>query len=114
MEMLAVMSIVCLLVLLVLGLTRHARRAACEAKTRSELEQIRNALQEQKLKIGRYPDTFDWTCSAITNWLPEGFSFRDPWGNPYRYTLRSADSYELYSCGYDGKATNADDIVSGR
>lgn len=113
MEMLAVLGIVCLLAVLVLGITGHAQRAAREAKAKTDMELIRNALQEYKLQNGQYPDFADWT-NRTAGWLPAGFTFRDPWGTDYQYTNRTTESYALYSCGYDGTAGNADDIVSGR
>jgi len=113
MEMLAVIGIVCLLAVLVLGITGHAQRAAREARAKAELELIRSALQEHMLKDGTYPETTTWTNSAITNWLPSGFTFQDPWGNPYRYACGIAESYTLYSTGQNVTNSN-DDIVSGR
>jgi len=113
MEMLAVLFIIGLLAMLVLGITSHAQRVGREARARADMELIRNALQEYMLKIGTYPEAGSWTNSAVTNWLPTGFSFNDPWGTVYQYTNRSAESYSLYSMG---QRTNdpSDDIVSGR
>ena len=113
MEMLAVLGIVCLLSVLVLGITSHAQRVAREARAKADLELIRNALQEHMLKTGAYPGTTMWTNSVITNWLPAGFTFKDPWGSDYQYANRSAESYSLYSMGQRTNDPN-DDIVSGR
>lgn len=112
MEMLAVLGIVCLLAMLVLGITGHAQRAAREARAKTDMELIRNALQEYKLQNGQYPASPDWT-NRTAGWLPAGFTFRDPWGAGYQYTNRTAESYSLYSMG---QRTNdaSDDIVSGR
>lgn len=112
MEMLGVLAIVCLLAVLVLGITGHAQRAAREAKAKTELELIRNALQECKLQNGQYPEFADWTNRAASR-LPAGFTFRDPWGTDYQYTKRNAESYSLYSRGHNTN-DSSDDIVSGR
>lgn len=111
MEMLMVFFVVGVLAMLILGITGHAQRAAREARARAEMELIRTALQECLLKTGSYPETASWTNSALTNWLPTGFTFKDPWGAFYSYT-KNGESCLLYSTG---QTTNAnDDIICGR
>ena len=109
-EMLAVLAIVCLLAVLVLGITSHVQRAAREARARTDLELIRTALEESKLKYGSYPA--DLTSGDVTHWLPTGFTFKDPWGAGYQYASRT-NAYSLYSMGPDTNDAN-DNIVSGR
>jgi general secretion pathway protein G len=113
-EVLAVLAIIAVLATLVLGLTGASRRKAYEGRARSDLSRIADALQEYWLKHGTYPNTTQMATSAVTNWLPAGFSFRDPWKSDYHYRFGSANAYQLSCDGPDQAPGTPDDITTGR
>jgi general secretion pathway protein G len=130
-ELLAVMAIMMVLAGLLIGVSTLVYRVAREAKARSNIEKILNALNEYRLENGAYPlsanvGTNDASIlefyQAISNWLPHGMnstnSLVDPWGTGFRYVRTSAQSCRLYSFGADTKdgttPEKADNIESGR
>ena len=101
-EMLAVMTIVCLLAVLVLGITTHARRAACETRAKTDLELIRTALQEYQLKAA-LPGRGGLDPLRAYELASGGLYFKDPWGTSYVYNSQpGASSYALSSCSRTG------------
>lgn len=124
-ELMAVIVIIGILLAMILGLGAYAKRMANEARAKTDLERLMTAAQDYKIKYGSFPDigvgprntTLFLSVSpanAITNLLPEGFNFRDPWQRPYLYIRSSRYSAGFHSMGFDGTNDTADDIYSGR
>ncbi|MBA4389085.1 MAG: hypothetical protein C0404_13975 [Verrucomicrobia bacterium] len=116
-EILTVISIAAILIALVLGTTVYARRAAREAKARSEMERISFALQKYWLRQGSYPSSVgtniigDIPGLTFSNAVPFPLPL-DPWGGLYYYS-NAPQSYVLRSLGADGVISH-DDVVLGR
>lgn len=125
-ELLTVMGIVALLVSMILGAGVLARIAAQRARAKADIQKIHGALQEYKLQYKKFdPTSPSWagypyptalSGTAVTNWLPQNFTFRDPWQNPYQYSYTpGAEVYDLYSKGkHDKPNETEDDIRSSR
>lgn len=132
-ELLGVILIIGILAAGVLGLTGLASKKSDEAKTRADLERVRNALEEYRVAYGYYPanaDTNDATILSELLWVePQAdgkkpflvlagwedpsmaYDVLDTWGNGIQY-LRAADepyTYRLWSRGAD-VTVSSDDI----
>jgi prepilin-type N-terminal cleavage/methylation domain-containing protein len=113
-ELLSVLMIVCMLFGLILGGVSYARRKSAENRTRANLQQLALALDEYFMHYGYYPDdSTNLSSTAVTNWLPSGFTFTDAWGLPFCYKKLGTKAYRLYSYGPDGKQS-PDDIEAGK
>ena len=115
-ELLAVIVIIAILTAMVLGMGQLAGRKAYVARTVAQIEHLHNALLEYKLEEGIYPPESADLGAALGQWLPADFTVVDAWDQEivYRYnSVKSADSYILYSKGPDTNALTADDITSG-
>jgi len=112
-ELLTVIAIVMITAGIVAALFSNAQRRARESRARTDLELVKRAVIEYRLKYGSYPDATNWSRSALTNWTPKGFSFVDPWGRQYIYRLNGAESCSIRSAGADGKEGTEDDIIAG-
>ncbi len=75
---------------------------------------LRSKLDNFRLDCGRYPTTSeglkalaDPPPKLVGRWagpyLDRQRAETDPWGRPYVYVSRSADTYEVVSYGADGK-----------
>jgi general secretion pathway protein G len=126
-ELLTVISIIAILMAMVLGAGLFARQAALRARAKADIQKIHRALQEYRLQYKKfgiaaywtgkntYPYPTDLRGSAVTNWLPQDFTFTDPWQTSYQYTyVADSDIYRLYSKGADKQDGTEDDISSGR
>lgn len=113
-ELLSALLIVCILFGLILGLVTYVHRKAAENRTSANLQQLATALQEHFIYYGFYPDdSTNLSSTAITNWLPLGFTFTDAWHSPFYYKRIGIKAYRLYSYGPDRKA-GTDDIEVGK
>jgi general secretion pathway protein G len=111
-ELMAVILVIAVLAGLVLGISGLATRKAADGRARTDLQVLRNALEEYRIDYGSYPgaddDVFqteaDWENEApeLTN-LAENVTFVDPWGNVYRYEKQSRFAFDLYSLGPFGE-----------
>lgn len=111
-ELLAVITIICILVALVLGMAEYAKRKAMIARTHAELQKMKNALQEYKLAVGSYPTTLTNLMNSANDNVAshmQGLDLLDPWLNAYQFSKDSDESYTLYSHGPD-LADSADNI----
>ncbi|TFH14737.1 MAG: prepilin-type N-terminal cleavage/methylation domain-containing protein [Lentisphaerales bacterium] len=111
-ELLSVMTIICILVALVVGMAEYAKRTAMKARTVAEIQKMQSALQEYKLAVGSYPTNLTpliTSQNADVARFMQGLDLLDPWLNPYHFTKVSAETYTLYSTGPD-LAEDADDI----
>lgn len=121
-ELLVVVAIIALMVGMVVGIAGYASRKSANAEALSELESIKNALEEYRLASGGYliatVTVVNATYTSFTNTLAnygESLDFTDPWGRPYQYLssvmpgARVALSYRLWSQG--ASTTTTDDDV---
>ena len=111
-ELMAVVVIIAVLSAMILGTASFAKRSAQEARAKGEIEKLKIAAQEYKMKHGYYPDPS--SVSDLTNFMVDTVSYTDPWGNPYQYVKHSRHSGTFSSFGYNGTGGDADDIHSGR
>jgi len=108
-ELLSVILIISLLAGLIVGVSVFAQGKARIAKTRTQIERIKNALEEYKLEKGGYPPLAagktidDLRETDLTNWLAGDVSFTDPWNNLliYKCDPNNLKNYVLYSMGPD-------------
>ncbi len=95
-----------------------------EAKITRAQQDIKNigmALSMYEIQIGSYPSSDQGLMALVEDPGVEGWTkpftqqktFRDPWGNDYRYNTpgdKSGMEYDLYSVGPDGQDGSEDDI----
>ncbi len=108
-------------------LASEVSQAAKVATTRRQLAAMTNALGMYEIDSGAYPTTEQGLAALST--APKGAKGwkgpylagqgvpSDPWGNPYvfRYPGQSNPAtYDLLSCGPDGKEGTDDDVFYGR
>lgn len=126
-ELLVVLAILALLAGLV-GPRVLNQLGGAKSKTAGvQVAEIEKALELFKLDVGRFPTTEEglaaltakpaavtsgWTGQYLKGGVPS-----DPWGRPYKYTLKADGSVEILSLGADGNpggdGENAD-IRNGR
>ncbi|OIR06766.1 type II secretion system protein G precursor [mine drainage metagenome] len=116
-EMLVVMVIIGLLAGLI-GPRLFTKVDAAKVQTaQTQIKMLKGALETLRLDIGRFPTEAEglallntaptdeqlkslWRGPYLDEELP-----KDPWGNPYQYSLPGANGqpFALYSLGADGK-----------
>jgi general secretion pathway protein G len=124
-ELLVVLVIIGLLAALVAPNFIGQSEKAKPKVARTQMENLRNALDMFQLDVGRYPTTQEglealrvrpssagrWSGPYLRDDLP-----LDPWGGPYQYRSEGS-SYEILSFGADGRSggegNDADVSVSG-
>ena len=127
-ELLVVLVIIGLLATLVAPNFIGQSEKAKPKVARTQLENLRNALDMYQLDVGRYPSSDEgldalrfrpgsaprWSGPYVRDEIPV-----DPWGNRYFYRSPGASGggFDLGTHGADGRSggdgTNADVIVSG-
>jgi len=103
-ELLVVMAILAILAGLGVKGYTFARRQAKEALAKSEIEKLRNALEEFRVQFGRYPQQetpggiprLDDLTNAV-----DDVELTDPWGRPYQYVCTDRFLYSIWSEGQD-------------
>ncbi|MDD2237783.1 MAG: type II secretion system protein GspG [Kiritimatiellae bacterium] len=133
-ELLAVMMIIGILAGLILGVSSYASRKASESKAIAEMQKIKNACEEYKIKYGKYPGVVndrieDADLLSLGNFVSDleytnkvydpftgntGQGIVDPWGNAYCVS-NLGFSIRVISAGQDVEDKNkntADDIDS--
>ena len=108
-ELLVVIAIIAILMSLLVGAGRFARRKALVGRATADLQKLANELNEYYVKNGEYPETLQPVSNAVGGRI----SFVDPWGNAYRYAPSSLHAFELYCLG-PNTSLDADDIYVGR
>ena len=123
-----------MLVLVILGILgsmatmflRGAQKNAYMRAARAEIAAFETGLEQYQLMMLNYPSQQDGLQALLE--APSGSSnegarswqgpyikqhnLQDPWGNPYRYELLSADQYKITSSGPDGSEGTEDDVTS--
>lgn len=114
-ELLVVVAIIAILVGLVAGISGYASRKAATADALSDLERIKNALEEYRLSYGSYLNTtITITGPAYINFtstlsrIDPDLDFIDPWGRPYQYLSGGPYVYRLWSHGPTTNTTDDD------
>jgi general secretion pathway protein G len=115
-----------LIVIVILGLllslvapTMFSKVGSSQRKTATaQMQMLSTALDTYRLDVGSYPASLSelrsgtapgWDGPYLPRELP-----KDPWGNPYVYSLDSADSskpFKLLSFGKDGRAGGEGDAA---
>lgn len=131
-ELMTVMVIIVLLLGMLVGGWQYARRKAMISRAKADLQVISAALQNYRMEykmswrtastVNTYPyptvagtDARLLGVTAITNFIPSGFTFLDPWGTNYIYEYSPStakEKYALWSHGGD-PGNPADRINSG-
>ncbi len=121
MEVLLVLAILVILGSSVGMFLLGAQKKAYTRAAASQMSTFEQILTMYRMDLGSYPSTdqglqalrVDPGNATTTRWdgpyaakdIP-----LDPWGNPYQYTLESADVFHIFSWGPDGQAGNDDDV----
>ncbi|HBA84945.1 MAG TPA: hypothetical protein DCZ95_12695 [Verrucomicrobia bacterium] len=125
-EVLVVVAIIAVLASMILGVAGLATKKADEGKALSDMEKIKNALEDYRVEYGRYPinflpaNTTNWVAQlwcqpqalgkkpflVLKGWTDPNINYGaiDPWGATYRYLHRSASPYADHNdskFGYD-------------
>ena len=113
-ELMVVILLMAILGGIVLGVTGLAARRGARAKALSDIEQLKNALENYRLKNGTYITNSGpmsgSTFMALTNYSRDVVSmyspapvngFADPWGRLYQYESQGRYVYRIWSFGPD-------------
>lgn len=121
MELLAVVLIMAILAGIVLGMAGYAGRRSAFAETKADLEVVRNALEEHRVRAGRclgFPEHADVIMlmtddmfQVLTNYVDE-MNVENAWGEPFRYRVTGRYAYNLWAAGPKGPPDNPDDFSS--
>ena len=116
-----VILIIAILAGLILGIASYSVRKADRSRALADIEELKNALEEYRLKNGAYPalgGTFtniDVGFTKLRGWITTNVGdhvrFTDPWGRGYWYTNLEVYAYILGSQGPDALLQN-DDITN--
>lgn len=110
-ELLVTMLIIAILASVGISGYSMARLSAKESRAKSDIEEIRNALEEYRVEYGAYPQAGAGSITNIVGALQD-FSdpeVTDPWGRPYQYACTNRFRYSIRSTGAD-VTDPADDI----
>ncbi len=117
-ELLAVIAVIIALIGLIVVGAGGAIRAADRKKALQQIETIKQAIEEYRIKdLGYYLHVPTFTAmtqpqfKVLTNRVPD-VSFIDPWGGPYYYQRSGKMKYTILSYGPDGQYRTTDDITS--
>ena len=122
-ELLLVLVILATLAAIVVPKFTGRSEQARVTAARTEISGMETALNSFEVDHGRYPEGSDglkdlWNePDNVKNWRPylSKAIEQDPWGNPYLYECpgkHNEYSFDLSSCGPDGKAGTDDDIAN--
>jgi len=118
--------LLCVLVAVLLGLTRSIRDGGDTraVRTRVEIARIQTGLEVFRDAVGHYPTDAEGSLQALLqcpahgsdSWRgpyvdPDNARLSDYWERPLRFRLLDPNSYELRSSGPDGQPGTSDDIV---
>jgi general secretion pathway protein G len=119
-ELLLVLVILGVLAALVVPKFTNRSRQARETAAKSDISNIRTAIEAFEIDVGRYPSSEEGLNALITQppsltswngpYLDRGAP-KDPWQNPYLYRYpgqKNTSGFDLYSLGADGREGNDD------
>jgi len=87
-----------------------------------QINELEVVLDQYRMDVGTYPQTQQGTAAlmAAPPELPDPSRWAgpytrkeipaDPWGNPYQYSLESADIFRIWSFGPDGQDATGDEV----
>jgi len=121
-ELLVVVALIAVLTGMVIRISGMAKRKSNSTKTMSQMQDLRNAIEEYRLQYGLYPDlagfmtddTFSLFRDKLTNTMENAvptLTMKDPWGRAFYYSSTNRYSYILFSEGPKAGDTS-DDIDS--
>ena len=113
-ELMVTIVIIFILVGIILGVATVANKKSAEGNARARLQEIANALEDFRVKYGRYPgkDYFYKASNTFTTVEGRQIDLIDPYGNNYVYTPVEPDraSYNIKSLGLN--TTNSTDDIN--
>jgi general secretion pathway protein G len=104
-ELMMVILIIAILAGLILAISGIVGKKNDRAKAISDMEKIKNALEEYRVSHNSYPADLQ-PLSTIDTTL----TYTDPWGYSYHYSLNGRFSYVLASWGPDNVQGTGDDV----
>ncbi len=121
-EILVTTAIIGILIGIVFSISGLAAKKSDTSKALSEMQKIRNALEEYRLQYGNYPSyngklsdpSFNTYKTKITQDMDKkypDFPTTDPWGRGYVYSNQSAYAFMLSSQGPNA-TDSSDDLDS--
>lgn len=118
-EILVVVAIIAILAGIVLKISGFASGKSDRAKAISDMERIKNALEEYRINNGCYFTNSVGTNSAdvvafsnaLGRLISGGVRVTDPWGRNYRYQPNYSQGYRLWSTGPNSNTANPEDDV---
>lgn len=111
-EMMVVVAVITILMCIVLGVSGLATKKSAIARATAEIEQLKNGLENLRVKQGSYPSytgRLDAAVAvaatlrtALSNNNPKiDLVWTDPWGAGYQYVSQGRFVYKLWSDGPD-------------
>ncbi len=84
---------------------------ATSAQAKIEIQHLAGQIEMYRLDVGRYPENLDALLKAPagteSKWngpYVKDDDLKDPWGNPFRYTVPGTNKpFDLVSLGADGR-----------
>jgi general secretion pathway protein G len=115
-EILVVVAIIGILASIVLKISGFASGKSDRARALSDMERIKMALEEYKIKEGRYyTGGANATDAAFSNavgpFVRNGFRITDPWGRNYMYQPVRDQGFRLWSTGPNAATSVTEDDV---
>ncbi len=101
------------LVLLVLGWKLLMGCGGCETKMRTGVANLHALILQYRHDTGHLPPPRGALRTVVDYASGDTALLEDPYGRPYRYrapAVRSGDTFDIYSVGYDGLEGTRDDI----
>jgi general secretion pathway protein G len=133
-ELLVVIAIISILAGMVVSGAQQTRKRGAITKAKAQIASLETSISMYEMDLGIYPPTdnknltlyltsnpdndTDWSGPYIQikkDELNENGEYKDAWGNAFIYVnpgINNPSSYDLYSCGPDGKGNGdeKDDI----
>lgn len=107
-ELLVATAVIAILVGVVIGVAGVANRKSAESDARVGLQNVAVALEEYKVRYGRYPRTLD----NLTGEDGEPVITTDPWGRSFMY-IPDDSNYQRFELWSDGmKVDDVSDDIS--
>jgi general secretion pathway protein G len=89
---------------------------AREATTKETIRVLKAAMNVYYVDTGRYPASLSGLLQddGVQGWKGPYVEKepQDGWGRPFRYTVLTAENFEIRSAGKDDRADTEDDVTS--
>lgn len=106
-EMMVVIMIMAILGTIVFGITGFASRKAASSRAMAQIQDLKNALEQYRLKFNMYPLVTGPATTVLTNLVQfnKDLVFTDPWERPYQFESQGKYQFRLWSYGPDTNNT---------